>query len=274
MAHAAILKPKDALQDFKDCVRLDPNNKDAKLKLAECQKIVRQLNFFAAIEIGDEPSAAEGLDVDSIAIEPDYDGVKLEGNEMTQEFIDDMIERFKNGKKIHKKFVYQIVIAVKKICYDEATMVEMKIPDDVQLTVCGDTHGKSAKWTLTALALTSKLGQYYDLMELFRLNGKPTDKHWYLFNGDFVDRGSWSTEIALLLYAYKWLRPQGLYLNRGNHETDDMNRVYGFEGECKAKYNERYAPRMNLDIIRVANNTAASLSCSPRVSQHCRWRLW
>jgi serine/threonine-protein phosphatase 5 len=82
-------------------------------------------------------------------------------------------------------------------------------------------------------------GQYFDLMELFRRNGSPSDKHWYLFNGDFVDRGSWSTEIALLLYAYKWLRPKGFFLNRGNHETDDMNKVYGFEGECKAKYNER-----------------------------------
>lgn len=76
-------------------------------------------------------------------------------------------------------------------------------------------------------------------MELFRRNGTPDEKHWYLFNGDFVDRGSWSTEIALLLYAYKWLRPKQFFLNRGNHETDDMNRVYGFEGECKAKYNER-----------------------------------
>lgn len=120
---------------------MDPNNKDAKLKLAECQKIVRQLNFYAAIEVGDEPSAAEGLDLDAIAIEPDYDGVQIK-DEMTQEFIDDMIERFKNGKKIHKKFVYQIVMAVKKIVYEEATMVEMKIPDDVQLTVCGDTHGQ------------------------------------------------------------------------------------------------------------------------------------
>jgi hypothetical protein len=81
------------------------------------------------------------------------------------------------------------------------------------------------------------LGQYFDLLELFRLNGFPTEKHHYLFNGDFVDRGSWSTEIALLLYAYKWLRPSGFFVNRGNHETDDMNRVYGFEGECKAKYN-------------------------------------
>lgn len=77
------------------------------------------------------------------------------------------------------------------------------------------------------------------MLEIFRRNGAPSDTHAYLFNGDFVDRGSWSCEIALLLYAYKWLRPNGLFLNRGNHETDDMNKVYGFEGECKAKYNER-----------------------------------
>lgn len=101
---------------------------------------MRQLNFYAAIDVGDEPSAAQGLDIDSIAVEPDYDGVHLK-DEMTQEFIDDMIERFKNGKKIHKKYVYQIVIATKKIVYDEPTMVEMAIPEDVKLTVCGDTHG-------------------------------------------------------------------------------------------------------------------------------------
>ena len=76
-------------------------------------------------------------------------------------------------------------------------------------------------------------------MEIFRLAGKPSEKHSFLFNGDFVDRGSWSTEIALLLYAYKWLYPDKFFLNRGNHETDDMNRMYGFEGECRAKYTER-----------------------------------
>lgn len=222
LARTAILRPKEAINDFKECVKLDPNNQDARLKLEECKKIVRKLNFFAAIEVGDEASAAEGLDLDSMTIEDDYDGVKL-GKEMTQEFIDDMTERFKNGKLLPRKYVYQIILAVKQIVYDEATMVEMRIPKDVDLTVCGDTHG-----------------QYFDLMELFRRNGAPDEKHWYLFNGDFVDRGSWSCEIALLLYAYKWLRPHAFFLNRGNHETDDMNRVYGFEGECKAKYNERY----------------------------------
>ncbi|RKF78870.1 Serine/threonine-protein phosphatase T [Golovinomyces cichoracearum] len=221
IAYTAILKPKDALKDFRNVVRRSPHDKNALLKLAECEKIVKKLAFLSAIEVGDEPSAAEGLDLDSIVVEEEYDGVRLE-NEMSEDFINDMIERFKNGKKLHKKYVYQIVLAVKKILYDEPTMVEIEIDNGVQLTVCGDTHG-----------------QYFDLMELFRINGFPTEKHHYLFNGDFVDRGSWSTEIALLLYSYKWLRPTSFFINRGNHETDDMNRVYGFEGECKAKYNER-----------------------------------
>jgi serine/threonine-protein phosphatase 5 len=140
VAYTAILKSRDALKDFKTVVRLHPNDKDAKIKLAECEKIVKKVEFFRAIEVGDEPSAAEGLDLDSMVVEPEYDGVRLE-KEMTPEFITDMLERFKSGKKIHKKYVYQIVIAVKKIVYDEATMVEIEVEDDAKLTVCGDTHG-------------------------------------------------------------------------------------------------------------------------------------
>lgn len=111
---------------------------------------MRQLAFFAAIEIGDEPSAAEGLDLESMALEEGYDGVTL-GNEMTQEFIDDMIERFKTGKLLAKKYVYQILIAVKKIVYDEATMVETEVPEGVELTVCGDTHGRQDLVRFTVL---------------------------------------------------------------------------------------------------------------------------
>jgi serine/threonine-protein phosphatase 5 len=140
VAYAAILRPTDAQKDLQIVVKKAPTDKDAKLKLAECARIVKRNAFEKAIEIGDEPSAAEGLDIDSMSIDSAYDGVKLE-KEMTQEFIDDMIDRFKNGKKIHKKYVYQIIIAVKKIVYQEATMVEMKIPDDATMTVCGDTHG-------------------------------------------------------------------------------------------------------------------------------------
>jgi len=220
LANAAILNPKEALKDFRAVVKKEPNNKDAKLKLADCEKLVRRLAFEKAIEVSDPPSAFESIKIDSIAVEDSYDGVRLD-KEMTQEFIDDMITRFKTGKKIHRKYAFQIVKAVLEIVRAEPMMVEIGVDSGTQLTVCGDTHG-----------------QFFDLLEIFRLNGFPTDKHAYLFNGDFVDRGSWSTEIALLLYAYKWLRPGLFFLNRGNHETDDMNRVYGFEGECKAKYNE------------------------------------
>ncbi|RMZ75308.1 hypothetical protein DV738_g5543, partial [Chaetothyriales sp. CBS 135597] len=221
IANTAILNSQDALRDFKTVVKKDPNNKDAKLKLADCEKLIKKMNFLKAIEVSDPPSAFEGLDIDSIQVEQTYDGVRLNG-EMTQEFIDDMIQRFKNGKRIHKRYVYQIIKSVRDIVYAEPTMPEVEVQPGTRLTVCGDTHG-----------------QYFDLLQIFNLNGFPDDKHAYLFNGDFVDRGSWSTEIALLLYAYKWLRPKFFFLNRGNHETDDMNRVYGFEGECKAKYNEK-----------------------------------
>ncbi|PGH10142.1 hypothetical protein AJ80_07593 [Polytolypa hystricis UAMH7299] len=221
IANTAILHYKDALKDFRAVVRKVPSDQNAKLRLAECEKFVRRMEFEKAIEVADPPSAFEGLDIASMVVEEGYDGVLLE-EEMTQEFIDDMIKRFKDGKKIAKKYAFQIVEAAKNIVYDEATMVEVQVDKGTKLTVCGDTHG-----------------QYFDLLEIFRLNGYPSDTHAYLFNGDFVDRGSWSCEIALLLYAYKWLRPNKFFLNRGNHETDDMNKVYGFEGECKAKYNER-----------------------------------
>lgn len=221
IANTAILKHADAIHDWKVVVRKNPSDKVAKSQYEACQKMVKRDAFLKAIEVSDAPSAAEGLDLENMVVEDSYDGMRLK-DEMTQDFIDDMIERFKTGKKLHRKYVFQIILAVKDIVYNEPTMVETHVGADQKLTVCGDTHG-----------------QYFDLLEIFRLNGFPSAKHHYLFNGDFVDRGSWSTEIALLLYSYKWLYPQSFFLNRGNHETDDMNRMYGFEGECKAKYNER-----------------------------------
>jgi serine/threonine-protein phosphatase 5 len=208
------------LRDWKIVIKKNPNDAKAKLQYSECSKIVKRDAFLKAIDVGDAPSAAEGLDLEHMAVEESYDGERFDAEKgMTGDFIKDMIQRFKEGKKIHKKYVFQIIIAVKALVHAEPTMVETTIPEGHRLTVCGDTHG-----------------QFFDLLNIFEINGSPTEKHGYLFNGDFVDRGSWSTEVALTLYAYKLLYPKTFLLNRGNHETDDMNRMYGFEGECKAKY--------------------------------------
>jgi serine/threonine-protein phosphatase 5 len=86
-------------------------------------------------------------------------------------------------------------------------------------TVCGDTHG-----------------QFFDLLHIFDIGGFPSPQNPYLFNGDYVDRGSFSFETIFTLLALKMACPEGLFMLRGNHETRNMNRIYGFEGEVNFKY--------------------------------------
>ena len=80
-------------------------------------------------------------------------------------------------------------------------------------------------------------GQLDDLYAIFKLNGLPSPRNCYLFNGDFVDRGQFSCECVLVLFAFKLLYPKSVFLNRGNHEAKDINSRDGFEKECIVKYN-------------------------------------
>jgi|SRR5579862_2874396 len=115
MANMGIAKPKLALKDFKAIVAREPGNRDAIEKLKECEKIVKRLQFEKAIEGGPPPSAWEGFNPEAlcilqlgfqlmVAIEESYDGCRLT-SPMTREFIEDMLTRFKNNKRIHKDYV-------------------------------------------------------------------------------------------------------------------------------------------------------------------------
>lgn len=46
-------------------------------------------------------------------------------------------------------------------------------------------------------------GQFYDLLFLFKHVGVPSENQFYVFNGNYVDKGAWGMEVFLVLLAWK-----------------------------------------------------------------------
>ncbi|CAM9874771.1 unnamed protein product, partial [Sphacelaria rigidula] len=51
-----------------------------------------------------------------------------------------------------------------------------------------------------------------------------------------LDRGQFSCEVILHLFALKLRHPNKVFLIRGNHECSAVSSHFGFKDECKAKY--------------------------------------
>ena len=69
----------------------------------------------------------------------------------------------------------------------EPNCVEVNCRDEnSRVVVVGDIHG-----------------QFHDLLNLFHLAGLPSEKQFYVFNGDYVDRGAWGLEVFMVLLAWK-----------------------------------------------------------------------
>ena len=157
--------------------------------------------------------------MDNLKVETTYSGkVFPEDASIDSDWIIELMENMKNNTFIHTKYLFNMITKVKEHYQNLPSLVDVDIPEylklitqrDKEFTVCGDVHG-----------------QYYDLLNIFKINGYPSKENPYLFNGDFVDRGSFSVEIIITLIAWKILLPEHFHLARGNHETKNLNKLYG-----------------------------------------------
>lgn len=98
--------------------------------------------------------------------------------------------------RISKEHCQKILNDTLSMLKKEPNLLKLKDP----VTVVGDIHG-----------------QYYDFIKMLDVGGDPENTK-YLFLGDYVDRGSFSVEVVLLVYAVKLNYPKTIFLLRGNHE--------------------------------------------------------
>lgn len=238
-ANFALGKFKDALKDLRTAAKRAPRDPDLRRKLAECEKAVKRLRFEEALATPESEitHVSDTIDLSAIAVEDSYKGPRMQedgegGYVITRDFVVAMMEEFKQQRLVHRRFAFQILLQARILLRGLPSLVDIPVPDDGHITVCGDVHG-----------------QYYDLLHIFELNGLPGANNPYLFNGDFVDRGSFSVEVIFTLLAWKVLDPGCMHLSRGNHESHSMNKMYGFDGEVKAKYSATM-----LDVFREVFN--------------------
>lgn len=147
--------------------------------------------------------------------------------------IDGWLDNLFEFKHLQESEVAKLCKEAREILMEEANVQPVSSP----VTVCGDIHG-----------------QFYDLLELFRVGGEIPDTS-YIFMGDFVDRGYYSLETFTLLLVLKAKHPDKITLLRGNHESRQITQVYGFFDECMTKYGSnnawKYCTRV-FDLLTVA----------------------
>jgi len=95
-------------------------------------------------------------------------------------------------------FLFPFIIQTKEALSSENSVMDVQIPKNGRLVVVGDTHGQLA-----------------DLLCVLDIADLPSKKNFYIFNGDFVDRGPQGPEVLLILYLLKLYAPGCVFLNRG-----------------------------------------------------------
>ena len=148
--------------------------------------------------------------------------------------LDSQVQLLMKREQLSEDDVEALCAKAKEVLSRESNVQEVRCP----VTICGDIHG-----------------QFYDLLELFRIGGEIPDTN-YLFMGDYVDRGYYSLEVVTLLVCLKVRYPDRVTILRGNHESRQITQVYGFYDECLRKYGNAKVWRSFTDLFDYLPMTA------------------
>jgi len=172
------------------------------------------------------------------------DSLRILNKESTEE-INERLDKLINKLLLAKEYkpnteidlledeVKWVIYKSYEIIKNQPVFIELNSP----INICGDVHG-----------------QFYDLLRLFNYGGEPPKAN-YLFLGDYVDRGKNSLETITLLLCYKIKYPENFFLLRGNHESDNINKIYGFYDECKRRFDIKLWKKFN-DLFNIFPITA------------------
>ena len=207
---------KPAFEDFLEAARLSPTlekRAKANAELAKRSFIQR----FILESIRREPPKPRQPLIRQVSI-PVSD-LAINFDAFTEETAKAVMDELRAGRMFPPAVVEEFLVRVEKLSRELPNIVRIpKAKEGCVVKVVGDTHG-----------------QFQDLVYIMDTFGYPSADNPYLFNGDYVDRGSQGLEILLTLFAWKLANPACIHLNRGNHEADTMNMQYGFESEMASK---------------------------------------
>jgi serine/threonine-protein phosphatase 5 len=82
-----------------------------------------------------------GCEVDSSYTGPRLEKVQNGGYKITQDFVDSMLDWFKGGKALHRRFVWEIVLGCYSELFKEDSLTDLLLEQGVTCDVIGDLHG-------------------------------------------------------------------------------------------------------------------------------------
>ena len=142
-------------------------------------------------------------------------------NLIENSFLNNLINQPNKISNLKFKIISDILQRVKEILEEEIFLLEFNFKNnDEKAYIIGDIHGNLE--TLTKL------------IEIIKQN----DPKIVIFLGDIVDRGPKQLECLIIILALKILSPSKYFILRGNHETLEINKYYGFLQDFVSRFRD------------------------------------